>query len=369
MTSWQQLEPWLRLSFIPGIGPIRLQKLIQHFQEPSRVLSASLGELRKGLPEACARAIVAQRNDRLVDQRLAGIKGWLEASAAHQLLCPESSAYPAQLRALPDPPAVLYMIGNPALLSEPQLAIVGSRRPTPQACRVAAEIAEAMARSGFVITSGLAMGIDGAAHQGALAGYGNTLAVLGTGVDRVYPRRHQPLYSAIIEQGGGIISELPLASPPNAAHFPRRNRIISGLSLGVLVVEAALGSGSLISARLAAEQGREVFAMPGSVLNPMSRGCHQLIREGALLVERAEDILLALRPQIQQALQASSADSAAAVDPVQRQVLEAMGFDVVSPDQLSQLCGMPFESLFEVLTDMELTGVIQSVPGGFLRLV
>ncbi|WP_263081446.1 DNA-processing protein DprA [Endozoicomonas sp. Mp262] len=370
MTSWQQLEPWLRLSCIQSIGPVRVQRLLQHFKSPQQVLSASLAELKAGIPEACARAIVEQKNSGDIAKKLDKARGWMDASEAHHILCVESDAYPVQLKELPDPPSILYVVGNPVLLSEPQLAIVGSRRPTPQGRRVAAEIAGVLARSGFVITSGMAMGIDGAAHQGTLAGYGNTVAVLGTGVDQVYPRSHLSLYSEIIEQGGAIVSELPLGTSPNPANFPRRNRVISGLSLGVLVVEAAIESGSLISARLAAEQGREVFAIPGSVMNPLSKGCHKLIREGAVLVESAEDILLELKPEIQHLLLESEGCAVSitkCTDPAHKKILEAMGFDVISPDLISSLCSIPYDELSVILTDMELSGFIQSVPGGFLR--
>ncbi len=370
MKDWVELEPWLRLSLIPGIGPLRLQKLLRYFGEPEQVLSASVAELRKGLPEAIAEAISQQKHSRDIQKRVDIAKGWLDSSEAHHIFCLESDYYPLQLKELPDPPGVIYVIGSPIILSEPQLSIVGSRRPTPQGRRIATEIAEQLARSGFVITSGMAMGIDGAAHQGALSCYGNTIAVLGTGVDTIYPRSHRSLYESIVEQGA-IISEFPLGTSPLPTNFPRRNRIISGLSLGVLVVEAAVESGSLISARLAAEQGREVFAIPGSVMNPMSRGCHKLIREGAVLVESADDILAELRPEIQQLLLESNEEtvvSAKCSDPVQHEILEAMGFEVVSSDHLSMLCSIPSDELSMLLTDLELSGFIESVPGGFIRV-
>ncbi|WP_257284311.1 DNA-processing protein DprA, partial [Endozoicomonas sp. SESOKO1] len=245
----------------------------------------------------------------------------------------------------------------------------GSRRPTPNGRRVAREFCEHLARSGLVITSGMALGIDAAAHQGALGCYGSTVAVLGTGVDQVYPARHEDLYQLIASQGA-IVSEYPLGTKPFAGNFPRRNRILSGLSLGVLVVEAALESGSLISARLAAEQGREVFAIPGSVLNPLSRGCHKLIREGAVLVESPDDVLIELAPQLRGVMNefAPSTSSRKEIDPLRLKVIEVMGFDVVSADQISTLSGIPFAELSAVLTEMELDGVIESTSGGFIRL-
>ena len=213
------------------------------------------------------------------------------------------------------------------------------------------------------------MGIDGAAHQGVISCYGNTIAVLGTGVDQIYPRSHRSLYASILEQGA-IVSEYPLGTAPKPSNFPRRNRIISGLSLGVLVVEAALDSGSLISARLAAEQGREVFAIPGSVMNPMAKGCHKLIREGAVLVETVDDILAELRPEIQQLLLETDHQTLAIedIDPIQQKILAAMGFDVISPDLLCSLCAVPYSELSVLLTDMELNGFIESVPGGYIRV-
>ncbi|WP_330925105.1 DNA-processing protein DprA [Candidatus Sororendozoicomonas aggregata] len=368
--SWERLEPWIRLSMIPGLGSIRLQRLLSHFELPEQVLSASVKALAQGVPEKVARAIASQQKNQAINKRLAIIRGWLDASDAHHVLCPTSDAYPVRLKELPDPPAVLYVIGNPLHLSEPQVAMVGSRRPTPQGRRMAMEIAEKLARSGFVITSGMAMGIDGAAHQGALSCYGNTIAVLGTGVDKVYPRSHQKLYESILPQGA-VVSEYPLGTSPQASNFPRRNRIISGLSLGVLVVEAALESGSLISARLAAEQGREVFAMPGSVLNPMAKGCHRLIREGAVLVESADDILVELRPEIQQLLLGGEKQSVVpdqCNDPVQQRILAAMGYDVITVDQLGALCSLSSSDLSVLLTDLELHGLVESVPGGYQRL-
>ncbi|MDP0561919.1 MAG: DNA-processing protein DprA [Candidatus Endonucleobacter sp. (ex Gigantidas childressi)] len=363
------LESWLRLSSISGVGALRLQRLLRNFGSPEGILSASMEELSRGVPEKVAQAIVTSQQSHDMNKKLDVVRGWLDASEAHHVLCFDSDLYPSQLKELPDPPAVLYVIGNPELLTEPQVSIVGSRRPTPHGRRMALEISEQLARSGFVITSGLALGIDGSAHQGALSCYGNTIAVLGTGVDQVYPRQHQSLYTEIIEQGA-LVSEYPLGMQPMPSNFPRRNRIISGLSLGVLVVEAGLGSGSLISARLAAEQGREVFAMPGSVMNPMAKGCHKLIREGAVLVETVDDILAELRPEIQQLLLAADTPIKPDknIDSIQQQVLVAMGFDVVSADILSSRCAVPYNELSVLLTGMELGGFIESVPGGYIRV-
>ncbi|USE36692.1 DNA-processing protein DprA [Endozoicomonas sp. SCSIO W0465] len=367
--DWLQLLPWLTLSLIPGLGPIKSGQLIEKFQHPGQLFSASLNELKRIIPDKLASLLVNAHRDTAIQKQLHLTNAWLQASQAHTILTPDSPLYPKTLKELPDAPVVLYVIGNRQLLSEPQLGVVGSRRPTPNGRRVAREFCEHLSRSGLVITSGLALGIDAAAHQGALGCYGGTVAVLGTGVDQVYPARHKDLYQLIAGQGA-IVSEYPLGTKPFAGNFPRRNRILSGLSLGVLVVEAALESGSLISARLAAEQGREVFAIPGSVLNPLSRGCHKLIREGAVLVESPDDVLIELAPQLHCVINEFSPPTATRkeIDPLRLKVIEVMGFDVVSADQISTLSGIPFAELSVVLTEMELDGVIESTSGGFIRL-
>ena len=295
--QWQQLRKWLLLSFLPGIGPVRYRALLREFGSPEGVFSASYDELRAGLPEKLADMISSNPELPEVIERLEYTHSWLESSEAHHVIHFDSPDYPARLKELSDAPPLLYVIGQPKLLNEPQLAVVGSRRPTPQGRRLAYDLSLELGKSGLVITSGMALGIDAAAHQGVVSSYGSTVAVLGTGVDQVYPRNHASLYSLIAQQGA-LVSEFPLGTAPSPGNFPKRNRIISGLSLGVLVVEAEIKSGSLISARLAAEQGREVFAVPGSVLNPLSKGCHQLIREGAVLVETSEDVLLNCKPSL-----------------------------------------------------------------------
>src|SRR5690606_35814380 len=243
-----------------------------------------------GLPAECAQA----RRTQAIREQAAMALNWLD-QPGQQLLMWDADTYPALLAELSDAPPLLFVAGAPALLEQPQLAIVGSRRASTPGLDTARSFSRSLAKGGFVITSGLALGIDGAAHQGALDVEGKTLAVLGTGLQCLYPRRHLRLAQAILDGGGALVSELPLDCPPQAGNFPRRNRIISGLSLGVLVVEASPSSGSLITARLAAEQGREVYAIPGSIHHPGARGCHQLIRDGATLVESIEHVLEALR--------------------------------------------------------------------------
>ena len=372
-TDWLQQVPWLTLSLISGLGPVKARQLLEKFPHPDRLFSVSYHDLKKIMPEKLAGLLAGASDNPDIQKQLHRTRNWLQASNAHHVLTPDSPFYPKSLKELPDAPIVLYVIGNHSLLNEPQLGVVGSRRPTPNGRRVAREFSEHLSRSGLVITSGMALGIDVAAHQGALGCYGGTIAVLGTGVDQIYPARHRDIYQLIATQGA-LVSEFPLGTKPFAGNFPRRNRILSGLSLGVLVVEAALESGSLISARLAAEQGREVFAIPGSVLNPLSRGCHKLIREGAVLVESPDDVLIELAPQLHSVMSGvmngpSPADpTRKETDPLRLKVIEAMGFEVVNVDQISVLSGIPYAELSVVLTEMELDGLIESVPGGFIRL-
>ena len=365
--QWQQLRKWLLLSFLPGIGPVRYRALLREFGSPEGVFSASYDTLRAGLPEELASLISGNPELPEMVERLEHTRGWVESSEAHRIICFDSPDYPAQLKQLSDAPPLLYVIGQPKLLSEPQLAVVGSRRPTPQGRRLAYDLALELGKSGLVITSGMALGIDAAAHQGVLSSYGSTIAVLGTGIDQIYPRNHASLYSLIAQQGV-LVSEFPLGTVPAPGNFPKRNRVISGLSLGVLVVEAEIKSGSLISARLAAEQGREVFAVPGSVMSPLSKGCHQLLRDGAVLVESSEDILIELQTRLESIMIEPEPEiSSDSISSHHLNILDCMGFDVTSIDLLSQVSGLPCAELSVILTELELEGLVQSVPGGFLR--
>ncbi len=309
-----------------------------------------------------------------LQQRFDAALAW--QAADRTLLCPDDPRYPPLLRQLADPPLLLYVLGNVEVLSDPQLAMVGSRNPTPPGRDNAVAFAKALAESGLTITSGLALGIDTAAHEGALAGKGPTIAVAGTGVDRVYPSSNRPLAHRIVAGGGALISEFALGTPPMKHQFPRRNRIISGLSLGTLVVEAALSSGSLITARQAGEQGREVFAIPGSIHNPMAKGCHQLIRQGAKLVETAQHVLEELGALIPLTLTASAADPVPAqanpidrdgLDAEQLQLLAEMGFDPISTDELISRTGFRADEVAGMLLTLELNSVVAAVPGGYLR--
>ncbi|RAI70522.1 DNA-protecting protein DprA [Pseudomonas fluorescens] len=286
-----ELEARLRLHRLPELGAARFKKLLEAFGSASKALSAPASAWRAlGLPLACSEA---RRSTEIRDGASHAL-AWLEHPAQHLLMWDQPD-YPALLAQISDAPPLLFVAGNPGILEKPQLAMVGSRRASRPGMDTAAAFSRSLAGAGFVITSGLALGIDAAAHQAALDVGGQTVGVLGTGLEKFYPQRNQRLADAMIASGSAVLSEFPLDAGPSASNFPRRNRIISGLSLGVLVVEASIASGSLITARLAAEQGREVFAMPGSIHHPGARGCHQLIRDGAVLVETIEHILEALR--------------------------------------------------------------------------
>jgi DNA processing protein len=281
------LARWIAFIHLPGAGLARRQEMLAQFGSIDAIFDSSPGLLKKylsGNPDALA-ALRDGPDLAALEPALA----WL-AEPGHHLVTFTDPDYPPLLRQIPDPPLALYVLGDRACLSTPQLAVVGSRNPTPGGRENARAFARALAEAGLTITSGLALGIDGEAHRGALEADGRTIAVTGTGLDRVYPATHRALAHEIAARGA-LVSEFAIGSPPRAEHFPVRNRIISGLSLGTLVVEAAERSGSLISARLAGEQGREVFAIPGSIQSPLSRGCHRLIRQGAKLVETAQDIL------------------------------------------------------------------------------
>ncbi len=345
------LSAWLRLTLIPGIGGETQRKLLAAFGLPEAIFAA--GRL-------ATRAVVGDRADLLFDaDPTASIEqalAWAD-TPGHHILALDDNAYPPALLEIPDPPNILYVRGNPDLLKARGLAMVGSRNATPQGIQTAESFAKTLAAHGLCIVSGLALGIDAAAHRGALASEGKTVAVIGTGADRLYPARNKELALRIAEHGA-IVSEFPLGTPAIAANFPRRNRIISGLSRGVLVVEAAPESGSLITARLAAEQGREVFAIPGSIHSPVARGCHQLIKQGAKLVETARDVLEEL---------GSSEEVPAVETPSpngeQTALITALGHDPCSLDELVERTGQSTEQLLGELLTLELSGQLASLPG------
>ncbi len=292
------------------------------------------------------------------------------AAAGGRLLRRGAPGYPPQLESIPDPPERLYLRGDPIVLAAPAIAIVGSRHPTPAGRATAFEFARRLAARGLVVTSGLASGIDAAAHRGALAAGGVTVAVCGTGLDRTYPERHAGLAGEVAAHGA-LVSEFPPGALPLPHHFPRRNRIISGLSLGVLVIEARHRSGSLITARLAAEQGREVFALPGSIHNPLARGCHRLIRDGARLVETVDEVVAGLQPDLFAALpppgpqaRGTTAESAGPLDRESKILLNACGFEPVDVDTLVSRTGLTAASVASLLVMLELRGEVESSAGG-----
>lgn len=348
-----ELEARLRLHRLPETGPIHFRKLIDAFGSAHAALSAPVAAWRAlGLSQVAANA----RHDAIVRDAATAALRWLDGPA-HHLLAFDSPDYPALLNEISNPPPLLFVAGKPALLERPQLAIVGSRRASAPGLDTAKAFSRCLASAGFVVTSGLAMGIDGAAHRAALEAGGATVAVLGSGLEQLYPQRHRRLADAMLESDGALVSEFPLEMAPTRETFPQRNRIISGLSLGVLVVEANIASGSLITARLAAEQGREVFAIPGSIHHPGMKGCHQLIRDGAQLVESVQHILEGLRgwqAQLPVASGQAPVEALAEVpgDPVVRRLLAAPQ----TAEQLAQSLGWPLPKVLAALTEHELAG-------------
>ncbi|MEF8834398.1 MAG: DNA-processing protein DprA [Halofilum sp. (in: g-proteobacteria)] len=361
-------EPWLRLVHAPGVGPALARALLARFGDAARACSASRGALiDAGLtPEAADSLRQAE-----TPAGVARDREWAATDGRH-LLTLEDPRYPARLAAIADPPPVLYLQGDPEVLAYPMLAIVGTRHPTAAGRENAHEFARHLAASGLVIASGLAVGIDGAAHEGALAGGGLTVAAAGTGLDRVYPARHADLARRIAAEGA-LVSELPIGTRPSRSAFPRRNRILAGLCAGTLVIEAAVRSGSLITARMATEQDREVFAIPGSIHNPVARGCHQLIRQGAKLVETADDVLEELAPLIGERPAAvpdtESADAGLPDDPDYARLFECLDWEPRAVDELAARSGLAVADLASMLLRLELEGHVHAVPGGLYQRV
>jgi DNA processing protein len=363
-SDWaQELAHWLRLEQTPGVGQETARKLLCVFGLPENVFSASLSALQKIVSERIAHALVAPPSDEIrvqIDKTLE----WA-AQPGNRVLTLADTDYPKSLLDTADPPLMLYAKGRIELLSLPSLAVVGSRNATTQGVINAEKFSEVLSQAGLTIVSGLALGIDTAAHQGGLRGPGGTVAVIGTGADIVYPARNRSLAHQIAA-GGCIVSEYSLGTPAIAANFPRRNRIISGLAQGVLVVEAAAQSGSLITARMAAEQGRDVFAIPGSIHSPLSKGCHLLIKQGAKLVESAQDVLEEIRHYCHTPAQEAIPPPAATATG-SSVVLTTMGFDPIAPDSLAARCKMDIATLNAQLLTFEMAGFIEMLPGGMVR--
>ncbi|AGA32120.1 Rossmann fold nucleotide-binding protein Smf possibly involved in DNA uptake [Thioalkalivibrio nitratireducens DSM 14787] len=360
-----ELGDWLALLHTPGLGPRRIARLLERFGSPAAALQADARDWALAdVPGGPCRGSDREPLERGIEADLA----WLEADPRHSILTRQDPRYPPLLAELPDPPPALYLVGDPELLRRPQIAVVGARGATPQGLRHAERFATALAAAGLAVTSGLARGIDGAAHRGALAAEnGRTVAVIATGPDRVYPPQHRRLAHRIADHGL-LVSLWPVGTAASPRHFPQRNRVISGLALGTLVVEAALRSGSLITARLAAEQGRSVYAIPGSILNPVSRGCHRLIRDGAQLVDSPDDILEDLADWLgipaDAPVQAPPMADGATLDPEQERVLEQMGFDPVALDDLLQRTGLTVDTLSSMLVLLELNGRVAALSHG-----
>ncbi|MGY6588318.1 MAG: DNA-processing protein DprA [Wenzhouxiangella sp.] len=373
MTTTPPIEAWLALLIAPGIGGRRGHRLADFLGGPLAWTTASDKELREaGLTPAMIRHL--RQPD---PAAMACCQAWLKADN-HHLITLEDPLYPPLLKAVEEPPLGLFVVGDPAHLVRPQVAIVGSRNASTGGLDHARDFAATLARAGFVITSGLADGVDGHAHAGCLDAGGQTLAVMGTGPDRVYPARHKPLAQRITRQGALITQFVP-GTEPKPGHFPVRNRIISGMTLGTLVVEAGLRSGSLITARQAADQGREVFAIPGSVHNPLARGCHRLIRDGARLVETADEVVEALAPlaeelageigkllaqELPSALDKSPKTPHLLDDPDYQRLLDALGFDPTPVDQVIQRSQLTAAEVSSMLLMLELDGLVDTHPGG-----
>lgn len=375
------LADWLRLSLTPGIGGETQRSLLAAFGLPAHIFASSLSALRGVVGAARAERLL--RADAGIEAQIAAALAWA-AEPGNRILTLADAEYPQALLDSADPPILLYAKGRSELLNRPALAIVGSRNATPQGETNAAAFAATFAAAGLTVVSGMALGIDRAAHQGALtvtakgadgnngAGAGSTIAVIGTGADRIYPARNRELARQIAVEGL-IVSEFPLDTPALSGNFPRRNRIIAGLAQGCLVVEAAARSGSLITARLAAEAGREVFAIPGSIHSPLAKGCHQLIKQGAKLVESAQDVLEELAWQAKAAPVAASAAIAPetgnlpaddADDAATARLLACLGFDPCTLDVLAERSGLTADALLAMLLPLELDGRIASLPGG-----
>jgi DNA processing protein len=365
-----ELGAWLRLSLTPGIGNTGARQLLAAFGSAQAIFEQDAASLRQFGSDRLVDAV--QTEPAALATQLQTTLDWLQGADNRHVVTLGDTGYPPALLDIEDPPSILYMLGAlypwaPSATDSGAfcLAIVGSRNPTPQGESNARQFARAFGEAGLCVVSGLALGVDGAAHDGALLGGGTTIAVVGTGLDRVYPKQHLALAHRISQQGL-IISEFPLGTPPLTANFPKRNRLISGLSQGTLVVEAALKSGSLITARLAVEQGKEVFAIPGSIHSPQSRGCHALIKQGAKLVESAQDVLEEFNLRhASVALPSSDSDTEeqAAEDPL----FAAMGFEPVSLDALQARTGLATAELQAHLLSLELTGEVARLQGGLFQ--
>ncbi|QJD29146.1 DNA-processing protein DprA [Methylococcus geothermalis] len=358
------LRYWLALARIPGVGPRRAASLLDRFGAARAVF----GQPREAYDGLRLSSDALHRLARPAWDAVEADLAWL-SQPGHSCITLHDPEYPSLLREIADPPVVLFVRGDPALLRSKQIAIVGSRNPSATGERTARQFAAALSRAGLAVTSGLALGIDAAGHQGALEAGAPTVAVFGCGPDRIYPPRHQALADAIAGSGGALVSEFPPGTPPSREGFPRRNRIISGLSLGVLVVEAALKSGSLITARQAMEQGREVFAIPGSIHDPLARGCNALIREGAKLVESVPDILEELGALAGFVDFHGDSPAPQPVDAEAARILAHIAYAPTSVDTLVAATGYTANLIASKLVLLEMEGHVAAAPGGGYRRI
>ncbi|MFZ5523444.1 MAG: DNA-processing protein DprA [Pseudomonadota bacterium] len=356
------LKAWLTLSLTRGLGGESARRLLKEFGSPDAVISASISSLKSVVKPDVAAEISAG----IAEDAVASTFAWLE-DTNNRIFTLADDDYPQALLNIPDPPLLLYVKGRPELLNRAALAVVGSRNATPQGIGNAEAFAKTLSDAGLCISSGMAHGIDAAAHRGALRGEGSSIAIVGTGLDKVYPAANRELAHELAQQGA-LISEFPLGTPPLAANFPRRNRLISGMSAGCLVVEAGLQSGSLITARMALEQGRDVFAIPGSIHAPQSKGCHALLKQGAKLVETAQDILEELGGLLPAPMRNLAAKHTDMQDP-DFALLDHIGFDPVDMDTLKARCGLTVAELSAMLLALELEGLISALPGGLYQRI
>lgn len=374
----EELPYWLALWRIPGVGPGHFRQITDCYPSMTGFFNLPVAELEALGLSAKQSRLIAGFQSGTEPKLLEGVTrdlDWLEQAEEHRVLTWADDDYPPLLREIKGSPPILFVRGDASLLSLPQIAIVGSRHSSRQGRKLAQDFANYFSSNGFVTTSGLALGIDAAAHAGAMLGGGKTIAVLAHGLDDIYPNRNRNLGLEVVKQGA-LVSEFPIGVSPRAEFFPRRNRIISGLSLGVLVVEAALKSGSLITAHEAVDQGREVFAIPGSINDPLAKGCHALIRNGARLVETAQQVVDELMPLLgfmQQQIEPLTQQAHAQADQyeqnsLERRLLAALEYEPTPIDQLVGLTGLCVADISSTLVMLEIDGVVQQQQGGYCRV-
>jgi DNA processing protein len=356
------LAPWLALWRIPGIGPVGFSKLLKRFPNLDELFHCSPAQLI-----ACGFPSSLHERLHTVDWKSVHEDLAWHAQDGHHIITCQDTAYPGYLHEIPARPPLLYVKGALSALARPHLALVGSRNPSPAGRETAYQFAKALSKMGICICSGLALGIDAASHRGALCGRGGTLAILGSGIDRLYPSKHRTLAKEISTKGA-LISEFSPNTPPAPHHFPRRNRIISGISMGVVVIEASLKSGSLITARYAIEQGRELFAIPGSIHNPLAKGCHSLIRQGAKLVDNLEHIVEELPIKQKISPTTSIACNEPQLAKEQQNLVKCIGYEITSLDVMVERSGFSTKKVASILAKLEMAGYIEAVPGGYMRI-